>query len=206
MISITCNKELFNSLSEKILKNNLENAENILNSLMPTADDCIQAYCPKCHMSMLKLHSSYERNVIFAYDSGTIALRATVTRVICSNCHSTHALLPDFIVPNKQYSSQAIVFISSYALNNSIDKAADKFDVDHSEVFRFTKMSYLMLNYTANLFNFYSIPFDSTTPNISIFKNLPDNFSQLFFFHYKFPFFYFKSKRKLFIGFHKLSI
>lgn len=204
MVSITSDKEKVNSICKK---NNMKIITKELNQLMPSLNTCPNLVCPKCGATgSMQSHSSYERNLLVLSDFKIFPVSIRIHRVICSKCHSTHALLPDFIVPFKQYSSQSIIDIAIFAFRNSIEKAAIKFDISTRQVYRFVKLLNLMLNYVVS-FLLSLIPYlFSSSPDITIFNNLPSNFSEVFFNSLKSPFLYISNKRKLYIGFHKLSI
>ena len=58
--------------------------------------DLFNSPCPKCtHTECLSFHAEYNRS--FTTDNGNV--RFAVKRCICSNCRSTHAILPSFVVP-----------------------------------------------------------------------------------------------------------
>jgi len=56
--------------------------------------------CPKCG-GITTHHASYTRHVHIQEDAQWI----TLGRVICTRCHITHAVIPDFIHPYKHYST-----------------------------------------------------------------------------------------------------
>ena len=57
--------------------------------------------CEKCLEPMAR-HSSYERGI---KETGQ---KITITMVWCSKCKISHAVLPDFLLPNKHYSGNEI--------------------------------------------------------------------------------------------------
>lgn len=70
---------------------------------------CLSAIpCPKCNqLHCLIRHAYYTRYL--KSRSNKVELR--IQRVLCTNCNSTHALLPSFIVPYSQINIHAIVSI-----------------------------------------------------------------------------------------------
>lgn len=68
----------------------------------------MQIECNNCHRRGCCIrHGYYERSYLLGPDdSGDDRIR--ILRVLCKDCHVTHALLPEEIVPYRQYS---IVFI-----------------------------------------------------------------------------------------------
>ena len=57
--------------------------------------------CEQCLLPMA-LHSSYERGIKETGD------QITITMVWCKKCNNWHALLPDFLLPQKHYSGNEI--------------------------------------------------------------------------------------------------
>ena len=79
----------------------------------------------KCDLCLLPMtiHSSYERGL---KETGE---RITITMVWCRECREWHALLPDFLLPNKHYSGNEIesVIIDGETMPvNQIDTAASE--------------------------------------------------------------------------------
>lgn len=110
-------------------KNNFKKTNNDIQSLMPTINDIRNCKCPKCHAkSNFSLHGYYNRNLVIISKEDNIANEyyLTVTRVICNSCNSTHALLPDFIVPYKTFSFDSIIFIISEVASSSAYQVANK--------------------------------------------------------------------------------
>ena len=67
--------------------------------------------CPTCGARHLcSFHASYERNMIVLENSAVVCHNVSISRVICSSCGHTHALLPDVLIP---YGSYSLFFILS---------------------------------------------------------------------------------------------
>lgn len=96
------------AILHKINLNELPSAMSILKSINK-AFHIHGAHCPKCKAKgHLTFHDGYSRNLV-AYENGEIEENLIIARrVICSSCNTTHAILPDVIVPYKSYS---IMFI-----------------------------------------------------------------------------------------------
>ncbi len=61
--------------------------------------------CPRCgtkHPSWEK-HGSYERYLIGFKRGAVICNTVNATRLMCQSCGSTHAILPEFVIPFKSY-------------------------------------------------------------------------------------------------------
>lgn len=63
-------------------------------------------YCPKCG-SKLRFHDKYDRSLIF----GSERFEFLIQRCFCSQCRTTHAILPDFVSPYKHYSAAEIEMV-----------------------------------------------------------------------------------------------
>jgi ribosomal protein S27AE len=68
--------------------------------------------CPACGtVGRLGYHCDYGRNLV-AYEDGAVKPdRVSIKRVWCSSCGRTSAILPDVIVPYKQYSIMFILCV-----------------------------------------------------------------------------------------------
>ena len=88
---------------------------------MPTLKDLHNCKCPKCGcIDNFSFHCTYDRNLSFVLNSEVVNYVVTVTRVICNSCSSTHAILPDFIVPYKIMSFCSICNIVKDAVSSSV--------------------------------------------------------------------------------------
>lgn len=86
--------------------------------------------CPNCG-SKVYVHSVYWRQVI---DAEFCIVKIRILKTKCANvsCAKIHAILPDFIVPKKQYSKKII----KQALVDTIDSDCP---VENSTIFRWKK-------------------------------------------------------------------
>lgn len=65
--------------------------------------------CPTCGAKHLcSFHASYERDLIVIENHAVFCHHVSISRVICSSCGHTHALLPDVLIP---YGSYSLFFI-----------------------------------------------------------------------------------------------
>ena len=102
--------------------------------------------CPHCGSTHIIKWGTYERNVIFFNENGTIleAFLLTVQRVKCKSCNKTHALLPFGIIPYKQFSDEVISKILLELLSSNIDDVSSKYSIDSSVIKRWMhQMNYL---------------------------------------------------------------
>ncbi len=63
--------------------------------------------CPNC-LSKVYVHSSYRRNVINS-EFEKISIRIIKVRCTNNSCKKIHSIIPNFVVPQKQYSKEIIV-------------------------------------------------------------------------------------------------
>lgn len=95
--------------------------------------------CPCCHSKgNCRLHASYSRNLIDFLLGKTVYSNVVITRVICHSCHSTHAILPDFIIPYAGYSLFFIlrVLAEYFAKLHTVDKLCSRFSISSSMLYR----------------------------------------------------------------------
>lgn len=65
--------------------------------------------CPTCGAKhACSFHASYERDLIVIHNNAVVCHNVSISRVICSSCEHTHALLPDVLIP---YGSYSLFFI-----------------------------------------------------------------------------------------------
>lgn len=125
---IICFYDKINSFS-KFNKKSFSLTQDDVQDLMPSCED-INCKCPNCKAkNNFSYHASYVRNISFAFENKFYDFKVTVTRVICNSCGSTHALLPDFVVPYKIFSRQAILYIVSKTCSSSVLKMANKLNI-----------------------------------------------------------------------------
>lgn len=228
MITYTTSK--FNNITKNITKFFLSNninindseqkvPENIMNefqlyisSLLVPANKFLSTPCPKCGKAHFEpFLSSYQRNVIFRIGNLLVNIKLSIPRVRCCNCGSTHAILPDFCIPLKQYSNQAIISIATDATNTSTEIVAEKLNIDSKQVRRCVNIIKSNINNILLLYHKYMEYFKSkislNTSIANILYNMPQNFIELFFYEFRFIFLYnIKIKRKLYMQYKKLSI
>ena len=140
------------SLDDSLKFNNIDTfdsestiPENVLSTITLLVQECIipsdkflTEKCPKCGKNHLKLfNSTYSRNVILKINNILIKVKLVVPRLICENCSSTHAVLPDFCVPLKKYSKDAIIEIVNLAIEKGTEEVAATLNIDSKQVRRF---------------------------------------------------------------------
>lgn len=67
--------------------------------------------CPSCGAKgQCRIYASYERYIVDLNDGKVVSEKIRITRVRCT-CGHTHAILPDLIIPYRQYSLPFILYI-----------------------------------------------------------------------------------------------
>ncbi len=99
----------FNNHSETF-KYSQDNYDNDIRSL-----NIYRCKCPVCgSVGFFHFHAKYER---YLSDSDSVIV---VKRIMCEACHTTHALLPDVIIPNRYFSSPFIMRLFSLYLKDRL--------------------------------------------------------------------------------------
>lgn len=97
--------------------------------------------CPKCGARhSFTRHGSYARNVCFIdADQNIVEQKLTVLRVKCSSCNSTHAILPNDIIPYYIYSFSFILSILTkyYSKEHSIPALSTIFSISFQLIYIF---------------------------------------------------------------------
>lgn len=219
----------FNKINQKIKESLLNNDINIydcessipnnimefiqiyISSLLEPAYKFASVPCPKCAKKhLIPMESTYQRNVIFKIENILLKIKIFVPRLKCSNCGSTHAVLPSFCVPFKQYSKQAILEIVTATSESSTESVAEKLNIESKQVRRFVNIVKDSINNISQLSKIYPSKFENyITVNSSlhtIIQALPNDFEELYFKEFRIIFLYKKIKRKIYMEFKKLSI
>jgi hypothetical protein len=80
--------------------------------------NALDIYCPE-HGRKMVLHDHYYRGI------KELGVEIRINRLICHDCGKTHAILPDFLQPYKQYSANQIESV----LKNDAEKNPDEVEV-----------------------------------------------------------------------------
>lgn len=228
-IMITYFSPKFNKIKEIIKENFLKNniniydcetvipdniilsAEKYISSLLVSVYQFVSVPCPKCGKKhLIPMPSSYQRNIIFKIENIFLKFKICVPRLKCSNCGSTHAVLPSFCVPFKQYSKQAILEIAIQATESSTETVSESLNLESKQIRRFVNIVKHSINNIKQLSKIYPAEFKNNTTidfNLNtIIQELPKNFDELYFKEFRVIFLYKKIKRKIYMEFKKLSI
>lgn len=100
--------------------------------------DSEKEVCPTCGAKgQCRLYASYERYIIDLSEGKVVCERLLIRRVLCS-CGHTHAVLPDFIIPYRQYSLPFILHILMlwYSHSMTANKIEDIYGVSYKVLAR----------------------------------------------------------------------
>lgn len=137
---IICFLKKIKNFCENNLKNfdNFEQREKYMQSLMPDLSDVSDNICPHCNAkNKLVRFGKYNRNLSVLVDNTLENYCVSVQRVICKSCGSTHALLPDFIVPYKIMAVFSIAKIVQNAAISSAYKLAETINLSYQAIYSY---------------------------------------------------------------------
>lgn len=109
--------------------------------------DISNCTCPYCGArNTCTNHCNYKRYLI-SYEYGyVISSRIKVSRVICNSCETTHAILPEILIP---YGSYSLFFVLTVLRdyfctprNGTVTEICDKYDVSVSTLYRWIHLFY----------------------------------------------------------------
>jgi hypothetical protein len=89
--------------------------------------------CPFCNaIGQCRLYASYERHIVAFIGGKVISSVIKIYRVRCT-CGHTHAILPDFIVPYRQYSLPFILLVlkSWFTHSMTLEEILETYGVSH---------------------------------------------------------------------------
>lgn len=224
---ITYSSPKYNNLSKKIIEilnfNNIDTfdsesiiPQNVLNTITLLVQECVNSSnkfltekCPKCGKNHLKLfNSTYSRNVILKINNILIKVKLVVPRLICENCSSTHAVLPDFCVPLKKYSKDAIIEIVNLAIEKGTDEVAATLNIDSKQVRRFINVVRSAICNLSVLAYKLKVTMEFILYKLKdlyrLIKQIP-NITEKYFEEFRTIFLYEKKRRELYIEYSKLS-
>jgi len=98
--------------------------------------------CPNCGAAgKLSGHSNYSRYLISYEEGQIIDTIVSIERVLCSSCETTHALLPDIIIPYCRYSLLFVftVLIAYFERAMTVVKICEQFDIAVSTIYEWKK-------------------------------------------------------------------
>lgn len=96
--------------------------------------------CPKCGSKhALTRHATYQRNISYFKENYLYNDTLTILRLKCGSCHSTHAILPNDIIPYCIYSYCAIIKILTeyYVKKKSVLLMSNTYSVSFQLIYAF---------------------------------------------------------------------
>lgn len=90
-------------LQKSIKVNSIEDIEKKVNEV-----NVLGFICPKCKGHEFNYYGSYSRFLIVKINEEILEITIKIKRIRCKTCKSTHAVIPDFIVPYKAYSFEIV--------------------------------------------------------------------------------------------------
>lgn len=224
---IAYSSQKYNNLSKKIIEilnfNNIDTfdsesiiPQNVLNTITLLVQECVipsnkflTEKCPKCGKNHLKLfNSTYSRNVILKINSILIKVKLVVPRLMCENCGSTHGSLPDFCVPLKRYSKDAIIEIVNLAVEKGTEEVASTLNIEPKQVRRFINVVRATICNLSLLAYKLKVTMEFILYKLKdlyrLIKQVP-NITEKYFEEFRTIFLYEKKRRELYIEYSKLS-
>jgi hypothetical protein len=123
-------KSYFKELSELSEKQRIQKATGAFSHLVEP--------CPKCGApGKLSWHSDYDRGLT-SYEGGQIIDSGfLIDRFYCASCETTHALLPDIIIPYGRYSLLFVlaVLIAYFKRATAVTKICEQFGIAVSTIY-----------------------------------------------------------------------
>ena len=122
--------------------------------------------CPKCGAKhALTRHGCYERNILLIDELGIIEdRRMVVLRVKCSSCKTTHAILPNDIIPYCIYSFSFIlkVLAAYYSGHHKVEEIYSNFCICFQVLYMFISRLSAFLNSCKPVLRSLGYAIDST--------------------------------------------
>ena len=103
----------------------------------------IKLSCPFCGAKNPKwsYHDSYVRYLIAFENNQPITYMVNITRIICSSCQHTHAILPEIIIPHGSYSLFFILSVlKDYFSKMDITNICEKYQISPSTLYSWKQL------------------------------------------------------------------
>jgi len=145
--------------------------------------------CPVCGAKHLcSFHASYERDMIVIENSSVVCHNISISRVICSSCGRSHALLPDVLIPYGSYSLFFILrvlrlyYLHSYTIVKLCLLYSISISTLYAWVHLFQKQKALWIGFLSNLetsaLSFLTLLMDTTSFTVKFFQSFHFSFLQ----------------------------
>ena len=129
-----------NNFDENIFKNchDYDSKKDYVQSLMPTLNDIKTCKCPKCNAkhSLIK-YGYYSRHIAIFSNNQLFDFLVKVQRVQCTGCKSTHALLPNFVIPYVILTILSIAKIIQEVSRTSVSTFVKKTNLFYEQIIYF---------------------------------------------------------------------
>jgi len=99
--------------------------------------------CPVCKaVGKFKIHSYYKRYLIDFIGGKIVRHEVTITRYVCDSCNSTHAILPDIIIPYCSYSLFFILrVLGEYFFHlYTIEQLCERFSITSGQLYKWVSL------------------------------------------------------------------
>ena len=100
--------------------------------------------CPKCGVKHpdWKQHAVYNRYLISFENGCIVSYLITIIRYRCLSCKSTHAILPESIIPYQPYSFLFIIAVMKdyYTRSLTVEGICSKYDISKSTLYSWTRL------------------------------------------------------------------
>ena len=141
--------------------------------------------CPFCGAKhpVWSYHDSYQRYLISFEGGTTVTHEIDISRMACSSCNHTHAILPEIIIP---YSSYSLLFVLQvlrdyYLSHLTVHALCNKYQISPSTLYAWKRLflihKTLWLGILENIYQ-TAIDFLSSMPSINTSTDLSSFFEQ----------------------------
>lgn len=99
--------------------------------------------CPSCGASgQLSPYDCYSRNLVSYYDGKTVLFRVSPVRFKCASCGTTHALIPDVLIPYSPYSLsfKLAALLAYFERETTVVGICNHFDIAVSTLYSWKKL------------------------------------------------------------------
>jgi ribosomal protein S27AE len=162
-------------------------------TIFNNATDAFNHYdekCPKCGASgKLSPYGSYFRNLASYKDGMTIESRIAPHRFECTSCGTTHALLPDIVIPYSPYSLRfkLTVLIAYFERNTTVAAICLHFGIAISTLYSWKKCLFEHKDLLLGILESHKEPAITLLQNLLGAVNLSESLRN-FFLRYSFSF------------------
>jgi len=136
----------FTALCKKLLQNYSEETEERIVKDATGEFHYYSESCPHCGaVGRLSPYGSYSRWLISHENGQLVAHHINLLRFICSSCNTTHALLPDIIIPYSSYSLRfkLKLLLSYFERTTTVEAVCLQFGIAVSTLYEWKKLLYL---------------------------------------------------------------